>query len=1069
MTLELGSLVRIRSLRKVGRIKEILNTDITIEVFHSVATQEVIRTQVEDLTLIQLQSGTRCYRRNGKNWSMGRTGKIDPVNGYVEFKGADGWDYFPPHDIYVRTPGVRKDPLEVLIECGNDTPYFSDRRSPLLAEFVKQRTSCQGLTGVLSSCIEHYQHQIEAVARILSDPVQRYLLADEVGLGKTMEAGMVLRQYLIDEPKSSALILVPRHLIAQWKSELEVKFKVSDFPDRVRVVAHGKKIENSTAQLLIIDEAHQVAKGAFSTDESAKQHYRSIAELARTTQKVLLLSATPILDHQDDYLAMLHLLEPNTYKLEDIDAFRKKLEGRESIGKTLLVLTTDVDLYPLSRATARLRELCPNDLRLHQLCTGIETLQGDDRVSRIRAIRTHVSEVHRIYRRMIRNRKAHTPDVVEARIPPKTSYKNSYSTIAEFDIDDIAMNLDDAVEGWRSEAVKHCGESSEARKLFASIYGSLVECTTAGSIAVLGFVAARTGNPTLDELRCLLGNERFAQVCNTPRFPNEPELLDSMRRFCDYVNTTTTRSELAAEVAIVMSNQQRTPNQNEKVVIFCGFAPLAQAVAIELNNKTKQQIPLVLTTTPRSEITAAIARFNNDPTCNFLICDSTGEEGLNLQCASTVLLLDLPFSPRRLEQRLGRLDRIGQAFDLRLKLLVGLENSPTDAWAYALTVGFCLFHRSIASMQLAAENEAIRLLGLMFEHGPGILREDTQIKQINAALERELQRTEEHDVLDAQDAHTHSDLTEAIFKRTETEIGDGANKATETWICEGLRGDKINIADNLVKYTFNQALIPQNVAQNWNQCVSNPHTYSRYAANKPPFPRLMRLGNPFIDRLYHNLLEDDRGQATAMWRYVRAWSNGQKPDWIGFKFDYLIEGDIRAAIAANNASPSATERILDGCFTPLLKTIYVHATNYSIPDSTVIAELRRPYEKHSEGGTDVNLAGDRKSEFLERFEIGDWKTVCLNAKSRAENIICESAWFSDSLQKNLVRTKARFDDNLAMLRARNQYSMDEINITAEQAFADSIIHAVEHPTLTLDAVTFYILTGQERRRDDGLD
>jgi hypothetical protein len=47
--------------------------------------------------------------------------------------------------------------------------------------------------------------------------------------------------------------------------------------------------------------------------------------------------------------------------------------------------------------------------------------------------------------------------------------------------------------------------------------------------------------------------------------------------------------------------------------------------------------------------------------------------------------------------------------------------------------------------------------------------------------------------------------------------------------------------------------------------------------------------------------------------------------------------------------------------------------------------------------------------------------------------------------------------------------MDEINIAAEQAFANSIIHAVEHPTLTLDAVTFYILTGQKRRRDDGLD
>ena len=1069
MPFELGSLVYIRSMRKVGRITQILGNHITIEVFYSVAKQELIPTKAEDLLLIKLKSGTRCYRRNGENWSMGRTGNIDPNDGQLEFKGADGWGYFPPQEIYVRTPGAREDPLEVLIQCGNDTPFFSDRRSRLLAEFVEQRTSCQGLTGVLSSCIEHYSHQIEAAARILSDPVQRYLLADEVGLGKTMEAGMVLRQYLIDEPNSSALILVPMHLIDQWNSELEVKFKVSDFPYRVQVVAHGEKIVHSTAKLLIIDEAHQVAKGAFSTDELSKQHYQSIAELARTTQKVLLLSATPILDHQDDYLAMLHLLEPNTYKLEDIDAFRKKLEGRESIGKTLLVLTPDVDPYPLSRATARLCELCPNDLRLHQLCAGIETLPEDARVSRIRAIRTHVSEVHRIYRRMIRNRKAHTADVVGARILPTTDYKRSYSMIAEFDIDDDAKNLDDAIEGWRSEAVQYCGESSGARKLFASIYGSLVECNAVGSIAMLEFVAARTRKSTSDSIRCLLGNDRIAQICKTPHFSGEQELLDRMKTFCEYVNTTTARSQLAVEVAINMSNQRRRENLPTKVVIFCGFAPLAELVAAALNIKKRQHIPLVLATTQRPQITTEIDRFRNDPNCDFLICDSTAEEGFNLQCASSVLLMDLPFSPRRIEQRLGRLDRIGQNDKLLLKLLVGLENGPTYAWAYALAVGFCLFNRSIASMQLAAENEAIRLLGLMFDHGPRILLEDTQIKHVNAALERELQRTEEHDVLDAQDAHTHSDLTEAIFKRTETEQVESASTATETWICEGLRGDKVQITDRNVKYTFNHSLIPKDVAQRWSQCFTNPHTYSRSVANKTPFPRLMRLGNPFIDLLHHNLLEDDRGQASAMWRYVRAWSNDQKPDWIGFKFQYLIEGDSRVAVAANNASPSATERLLDGCFTPLLKTIYVHATNDITPDSTVVKELIRPYEKHSEGGTDVNLAGDLKSEFLERFEIGDWKTVCLNAKSRAENIIRESVWFRDSLQTNLIRTQKRFNDNLGILQARNQHSMDEINIAVEQAFADSIIHAVEHPTLTLDAVTFYILTGQERRRDDGLE
>ena len=114
MTFELGSLVAIRSMRKVGRITQILGNHITIEVFYSVAKQELIPTKAEDLFLIKLQSGTRCYRRNGENWSMGRTGNIDPNDGQLEFKGADGWGYFPPQEIYVRTPGAREDPLEVM-------------------------------------------------------------------------------------------------------------------------------------------------------------------------------------------------------------------------------------------------------------------------------------------------------------------------------------------------------------------------------------------------------------------------------------------------------------------------------------------------------------------------------------------------------------------------------------------------------------------------------------------------------------------------------------------------------------------------------------------------------------------------------------------------------------------------------------------------------------------------------------------------------------------------------------------------------------------------------------------
>jgi ATP-dependent helicase HepA len=76
------------------------------------------------------------------------------------------------------------------------------------------------LTALSSASVEFVPHQIAAVRRILTDPIQRYLLADEVGLGKTIEAALVVRQHLIDEPRTKVVIAVPSQLLEQWRSEL---------------------------------------------------------------------------------------------------------------------------------------------------------------------------------------------------------------------------------------------------------------------------------------------------------------------------------------------------------------------------------------------------------------------------------------------------------------------------------------------------------------------------------------------------------------------------------------------------------------------------------------------------------------------------------------------------------------------------------------------------------------------------------------------------------------------------------------------------------------------------------
>ena len=121
-------------------------------------------------------------------------------------------------------------PVDVLIAGANETAYFRDARLPMLQSLVAQRAASGGASALLSSAVEIFPHQVRAALTVLSDPVQRYLLADEVGLGKTIEAGLVIRQVLLDQPRSRVAVITPDVLRRQWRTELREKFFIDDFP-----------------------------------------------------------------------------------------------------------------------------------------------------------------------------------------------------------------------------------------------------------------------------------------------------------------------------------------------------------------------------------------------------------------------------------------------------------------------------------------------------------------------------------------------------------------------------------------------------------------------------------------------------------------------------------------------------------------------------------------------------------------------------------------------------------------------------------------------------------------------
>ncbi len=115
-----------------------------------------------------------------------------------------------------------------------EAPTFYEARSKSPSgELLLQRQLVRGLTAALSAPIRLFQHQVDTAARVLADPVLRYLLADEVGLGKTIEAGLVIRQVVIDDPAARVLVLTPESLRGQWQSELRERLGLGGASEKV--------------------------------------------------------------------------------------------------------------------------------------------------------------------------------------------------------------------------------------------------------------------------------------------------------------------------------------------------------------------------------------------------------------------------------------------------------------------------------------------------------------------------------------------------------------------------------------------------------------------------------------------------------------------------------------------------------------------------------------------------------------------------------------------------------------------------------------------------------------------
>lgn len=452
----------------------------------------------------------------------------------------------------------------------------------------------EGLNGV-----EHLPHQIETVRRVLRYFRGRVLLADEVGLGKTIEACLLLREYILRGLARRVLILVPSPLVSQWKDEMLFKFGLEfevpspsgpdaafwqDTSRALCSIAYAKSKRNFEAvaaspwDLVIVDEAHHCKN-------RNTLNWKLVNALKR--KHIFLLTATPVQNNLVELYNLLTLLEPGHLKTES--DFKKTYVSRDN------------PLDPRNRE--RLKQLL-GEVMVRNTRSRVN-INLPQRFAQTFVVRPEAKEAE-LYRQLedwLRSRSGGLARAAGA------------ATEEEVCVDGGAPD-DGAMENGLKD---HSAPGGLLRMQVASLL------LGAGShpAALEAMLRKMAGKDT--EAVSLLS---LALAAGGPS-AKEEKLLELLR---------------AAKAG-------------DKVLVFAGFRATLRRLALALDGAGIGYSVFSGAETAAQK-DAAVERFKDH--VPVMLCSESGGEGRNLQFANVVVNFDLPWNPMRIEQRIGRVHRIGQ-------------------------------------------------------------------------------------------------------------------------------------------------------------------------------------------------------------------------------------------------------------------------------------------------------------------------------------------------------------------------------------------------------------------------
>jgi ATP-dependent helicase HepA len=1045
----------------IGKLVDLEGPNGEVEFNHSAVRAEKGTYPLASLRRAYLPLQTRVYYRRGDEWLLGRVLEryvegSKPASYLIRFPGYQPAE-LPEAELRVRCLLPLADPTEVLAAGAVEGQFLADRRTAVLEQLAVARRVSRSLGGLLSASVELLPHQVEVVRRVTEDPIQRYLLADEVGLGKTIEAGAIVAQAALDHPDDRVVIAVPRSLLRQWQDELLRRFGLDR--EGLNLISFDRlaEVDGGETDFLVIDEVHHLVTGS----SEAASGYEQLRHLAHSVPRLLLLSATPVLGDSKSTLALLHLLDPEQYRLEELAAFERLLANRQEFGRVLLSLNVDAAALILRRAVTKLGELAPVDEDARHLGQQLMAALSNGDVARVaaavRSLRDHVTETYRLNRRLLRTRRRDTEGW-------ELAVRRSDLTI-EVDEDARIAEAWDALEEWRYRAAQSVHgdgglEAVQSRQTVRALIGRYVDLFEALGRGVDAFIEA-VQSPSAG-----------------PSFPEEEEIRRRVMAIPPEGGDGSDRVSLAAAIIdlTLRGTVPQSPGAPPKVVGFTSRSSFVSQLTAELARLRGVGVCHVVTSDlGEDSVERAVRAFRQSRVPSVLLTDLSGEEGLNLQFVDAVIHLDVPLDPMRIEQRIGRLDRIGRrGGSIRHRVMIPSDEdgSPWLAWLEVLRAGLKIFDESIADIQFALDGILDEARVALFRSGAVGLQQFVSRSRDLVTAER--QRLDEQYALDRlemgeADAHIlFSQLTEA--EKSDRELASSMT----SWWHDVLRLDR-SISEEAPDGTFRLSWTDSTLAprEPWHDAIASildaPLTFERGVALSDLGTRLVRSGNPLVEVLPRFLRYDDRGTAFITWRMEASWPTADAGPWMGFKLVYVVELDAEAIAMRLWAEPdpvgtAALQRRADVLFPPWVETHFVDTSLATVTDARLRAILARPYQKDStrRGTRDFNLAGRLGvlNGLADPNMIARW---CADVRESAADLVRQQPTF----ERRLADAHARADRELAVQRERlnrrraaqnrDEGSRDS-TLDLEIAMATEILSELESPTVRLDSVGLFVVS-----------